>query len=104
MAVPVLSPSSNSSLVVLPATGTKADVTGSLPFGVYTGADFISGAVDQVAYVYRKLGGEVLDIELTANQVYSAYEESVLEYSYIVNIHQSKNSLLLALYDSSLGG
>ena len=93
MAVPVLSPSSNSSLVVLPATGTKADVTGSLPFGVYTGADFISGAVDQVAYVYRKLGGEVLDIELTANQVYTAYEESVLECSYIVNIHQSKNSL-----------
>ena len=93
MAVPVLSPISNSSLVVLPATGTKGDVTGSLPFAVYTGADFISGAVDQVAYVYRKLGGEVLDIEITANQVYAAYEESVLEYSYIVNIHQSKNAL-----------
>jgi len=64
-----------------------------LPFGVYTGADFISGAVDQVSYVYRKLGGEVLDIELTANQVYAAYEEAVLEYSYIVNVHQTKNSL-----------
>ena len=93
MAVPVLSPSSNSSLVVLPATGSKSLVTGSLPFAVYTGADFISGAVDQVAYVYRKLGGEILDIELTANQVYAAYEESVLEYSYIVNVHQTKNSL-----------
>ncbi len=93
MAVPILSPSSNSSLVVLPATGTKGDVTGSLPFGAYQGADFISGAVDQVSYVYRKLGGEVLDIEITANQVYAAYEEAVLEYSYIVNIHQSKNSL-----------
>jgi len=93
VAVPVLSPSSNSSLIALPVTGTKANVTGSLPFGVYTGADFISGAVDQVAYVYRKLGGEVLDIELTANQVYSAYEEAVLEYSYLVNIHQSKNVL-----------
>jgi len=93
VAVPVLSPSSNSSLVVLPATGTKGDVTGSLPIGAYTSADFISGAVDQVAYVYRKLGGEVLDIEITANQVYAAYEESVLEYSYIVNIHQTKNSL-----------
>lgn len=93
MAVPVLSPSSNSSLVVLPPTGSKSLVTGSLPFGVYTGADFISGAVDQVSYVYRKLGGEVLDIELTANQVYAAYEEAVLEYSYIVNVHQTKNSL-----------
>jgi len=93
VAVPVLSPSSNSSLVVLPATGSKSLVTGSLPFGIYTSADFISGAVDQVSYVYRKLGGEVLDIELTANQVYTAYEEAVLEYSYIVNIHQTKNSL-----------
>ena len=92
-APPTLSPISNSSLVALPPTGSKSLVTGSLPFGVYTSADFISGAVDQVAYVYRKLGGEVLDIELTANQVYTAYEEAVLEYSYIVNIHQSKNVL-----------
>lgn len=92
-APPTLSPISNSSLVALPPTGSKALVTGSLPFGVYTSADFISGAVDQVAYVYRKLGGEVLDIELTANQVYTAYEEAVLEYSYLVNIHQSKNAL-----------
>ena len=93
MAVPTLSPSSNSSLVVLPQTGSRSDVTGSLPFGVYTGEEFVSGAVDQVSYVYRKLGGDVLDIEITAKQVYTAYEESVLEYSYIVNIHQSKNSL-----------
>jgi len=93
VAVPTLSPSSNSSLVALPLTGTRSDVTGSLPFGVYTGADFVSGAVDQVSYVYRKLGGDVLDVEITAKQVYAAYEESVLEYSYIVNVHQSKNSL-----------
>ena len=93
MAVPILSPVSTVSAVILPVTGTKAAVTGSLPFGVYTGADFISGAVDQVAFTYRRLGGDVLDIELTANNVYAAYEEAVLEYSYLVNIHQSKNVL-----------
>ena len=93
MAVPTLSPVSTVSAIVLPATGTKAQVTGSLPFGVYTDADFISGAVDQVAYTYRKLGGDVLDIELTANNIYAAYEEAVLEYSYIVNLHQSRNVL-----------
>ena len=93
MAVPTLSPASTVSAVILPVTGTKADVTGSLPFGVYTDADFISGAVDQVAFTYRKLGGDVLDIELTANNVYAAYEEAVLEYSYLVNLHQSKNVL-----------
>ena len=82
MAVPTLSPSSTVSAIVLPSSGVKADVTGSLPFGVYTDADFISGAVDQVAFAYRKLGGDVLDIELTANNVYAAYEEAVLEYSY----------------------
>jgi hypothetical protein len=46
-----------------------------------------------VAYTYRKLGGDVLDIELTKEQVYAAYQEGVLEYSYILNIHQAKNSL-----------
>ena len=46
-----------------------------------------------MAYTYKKIGGDVLDIELTPGNVYAAYEEAVLEYSYIVNIHQSKNSL-----------
>jgi hypothetical protein len=69
------------------------------PIGLYTtGGDlydvnFLSGAVDQVSYVYKKLGGDVLDIELTPSNVYSAYEESVLEYSYQINLHQSKNML-----------
>ena len=93
MSVPILSPVSTVSAIILPVTGTKANVTGSLPFGVYTDADFISGAVDQVAFTYRKLGGDVLDIELTANNVYAAYEEAVLEYSYLINVHQSKNVL-----------
>jgi hypothetical protein len=43
--------------------------------------------------VYKKLGGDVLDVEITQYQVYAAYEESILEYSYIVNSHQSKNVL-----------
>ena len=33
------------------------------------------------------------DIELAQGNVYAAYEEATLEYSYILNIHQSKNSL-----------
>ena len=103
MAVPTLTPASQTSAIVLPVTGTYLNVnsaTNPLPFGIYTGpagsqtsTDFVSGAVDQVAYVYKKLGGDVLDIEITEYQVYTAYEEAVLEYSYIVNIHQSKNVL-----------
>tara|TARA_R110002124_G_scaffold235450_1_gene400751 strand:+ start:312 stop:1538 length:1227 start_codon:yes stop_codon:yes gene_type:complete len=78
----------------LPATGSAADVAAVLPFGMYTGSvDFLSGAATQVAYTYKKLGGDILDIELSSSNVYANYEEAVLEYSYIVNTHQAKNIL-----------
>jgi len=93
MAAPILTPKSNTSVSVLPPTGSRSLVTSSLATGVYTSDDFISGAVDQVTYTYRKLGGDVLDIEIKEESVYAAYEESCLEYSYLINIHQSKNIL-----------
>ena len=100
MALPTLSPKSQTSKVILTSTGSYTQVTlANLPIGLYASSgklastDFISGAVDQVAYTFRKLGGDVVDIELTTQQVYAAYEESVLEYSYIINLHQSKNAL-----------
>jgi len=93
MAVPTLNPASTSNSNILPVTGSTVNVMATLPFGIYTTAAFISGASDQVAYTYKKLGGDVLDIELTEGNVYSAYEEAVLEYSYLVNLHQSKNAL-----------
>jgi len=113
MATPTLTPSSQTSTVVLPQTGTfsVASVSTNYPYGLYaseTKADgtsnelydvnFITGAIEQVNFTYRKLGGDVLDIELTEKNVYAAYEEAILEYSYIVNIHQAKNIL-----HSSLG-
>ena len=105
MALPSLTPSSTSSKVILPSTGSTIDHndgsgnSSNYPIGIYTkGGDlfdsnFLSGASDQVAYVYKKLGGDVLDIELTTANVYSSYEEAVLEYSYQINLHQSKNIL-----------
>ena len=96
MSVPTLTPARTTSAIVLPITGTHSNVnsaTNPLPFGIYTSHAFISGAVDQVAYTYKKLGGDVLDLEITEYQIYSAYEEAVLEYSYIVNSHQAKNVL-----------
>ena len=103
MAVPRLTPSSITSAITLPATGSVSNVSSSLSFGMYLrvsgAADFKAGAADQVAYTFKKLGGDVLDIELTEGNVYAAYEEACLEYSYILNIHQAKNSL-----SSMLGG
>jgi len=94
MSVPALSPKQQTSVIVLPSTGSTSDVTSAVPYGIYTASlDFLSGAAQQVTYTYRKLGGDILDIELTTNNIYAAYEEAVLEYSYLLNIHQAKNAL-----------
>ena len=95
MALPILRPSSQTSAITLPSGSSPSDVSAAeLPFGIYqSDSYFLSGAADQVAYTYKKFGGDILDIEITKEQVYAAYEESVLEYSYIVNIHQAKNVL-----------
>jgi len=94
MAIPTLTPTSTKSAIVLSETGSVDDVASALPLGVYSAsAQFLSGAASQVNYTYRKLGGDVLDIELTNKNVFANYEEAVLEYSYLVNIHQSKNTL-----------
>ena len=87
-----LQPISQTSALVLPSTGTHSDVAGALAYGIYSSdSNFVSGAVDQVTYVYNKLGGNVLDLEIQTDNVYNVYEEACLEYSYIVNTHQAKN-------------
>jgi hypothetical protein len=94
MSIPNLSPASTSNANILPVTGAAANVATTLPFAIYANSNaFLSGAADQVAYTYKKLGGDVLDIELAEGNVYAAYEEAVLEYSYLVNLFQTKNSL-----------
>lgn len=93
MAAPVLTPKQNASVSVLPVTGTASNVLSALATSAYNSDDFISGALDQVTYTYRKLGGDVLDLEIKEESVYAAYEEACLEYSYLLNIHQSKNIL-----------
>ena len=93
-----LSPRTQTSAIVLTTTGSTSLVAAGCPIGIYTGSsDFLSGASAQVAYVYKKLGGDVVDIEITPANVYASYEEAVLEYSYIINMHQGKNVLSTVL-------
>tara|TARA_Y100000592_G_scaffold33155_1_gene52671 strand:+ start:1127 stop:2380 length:1254 start_codon:yes stop_codon:yes gene_type:complete len=100
MSLPTLTPTSTQSAIILPVTGTHSNVADACPMGMYTGSvEFITGAVKQVKFTYKRLGGDVLDIELTEQNVYANYEEAVLEYSYIVNQHQAKNVI-----GSALGG
>lgn len=97
-----ISPKSTQSAIILTSTGSTSQVVSALPIGVYSAsAEFISGASAQVAYVYKKLGGDVVDIELTPSNVYAAYEEAVLEYSYIINFHQAKNVLSSVLGETT---
>jgi hypothetical protein len=97
MAFPPLTPTSKTSAIILPPLGAEADVYDSLAIGYYSSDAFLSGAADQVAYTHKRLGGDVLDIEITAGNVYNHYEEACLEYSYIVNLHQARNALGSAL-------
>jgi len=100
MAFPSLTPTSTTSAITLTSTGSADLVADSLAIGFYSGSvAFLSGASAQVAYTYKRLGGDVLDIELKAENVYNHYEEACLEYSYIVNLHQARNAL-----GSALGG
>ena len=102
MALPPLNPTSQTSAVVLSSGSVAGNVENNttLPFQLYSDSTsalfsqyFCSGAAEQVAYTYKKMGGDVLDIELTSGSVFAAYEEATLEYSYLLNIHQAKNTL-----------
>ena len=97
-----LTPKSTVDPSVLPSKGDPANVAISLPHGIYARDDywteqevssFISGAVEQVAFVYQRLSGPKLNIEIAESQVYAAYEEACLEYSSIYSVHQSQNVL-----------
>lgn len=108
MSLPTLTPASTLSAIVLPVTGAAGSVNAAVPYKIYSdetaplySSEFVSGAVDQVSYVYKKLGGDILDLEITEGNVYAAYEEAVLEYSYLINVHQASNVLSFALGDTT---
>ena len=76
MAKPTLTPASTINAIVLPVTGNIDNISSTLPYGMdSTEETFLQAAKDQVAYVYKKLGGDVLNVELTEGNVYAAYED-----------------------------
>lgn len=59
------------------------------PFGFFDAeADFQADADSMVLFVKRKLGDDVLSVELTSKQIWACFEEAVCEYSN--QIHQIK--------------
>tara|TARA_Y100001972_G_scaffold129054_1_gene193793 strand:+ start:2193 stop:3434 length:1242 start_codon:yes stop_codon:yes gene_type:complete len=77
------------------------------PFGIYDNDDHFSSDADKmVVYVKRKLGDDLLSVELTSKQIWANFEEAVLKYSKIVNQHQAESymSNLMGISTGSLTG
>lgn len=78
----------------LDLTASFTDVSSSLAFGTFsTDSAFQSDANGMVKFVYTKLGGNVLQVELKHQDVYQSLEEAAFEYSQMVNSYQAKSAL-----------
>jgi len=68
------------------------------PFGFFdSDADFQTEADAMVTFVKRRLGDDILSVELTKKQIWACFEEAFLEYGSIVNQYQAKSQLLSLL-------
>lgn len=68
------------------------------PFGVFDAdTSFQTDADKMVVFVKRKLGDDILSVELTKKQIWANMEESCLEYSNILNQYQAKSTMLTYL-------
>jgi hypothetical protein len=64
------------------------------PFGFFdSDSVFQTEADGMVTFVKRKLGDDVLSVELTKRQIWACFEESFLEYGKIINEYQAKSQL-----------
>ncbi len=77
------------------------------PFGFFDADPIFSSEADSmVTFVKRKLGDDILSVELTKKQIWSCFEESFLEYGRIVLEAHGKSQLtnLLGIPTGSLSG
>jgi hypothetical protein len=73
---------------------TFAQTVGPTPYGFFdSDADFQSEANSIVTFVKRKLGDDVLQVELTRKQIWACLEEATCEYGKLVNESQIKGEL-----------
>ncbi len=73
---------------------TFSSTTSPTPFGVFdSDTQFISEADNIVTFVKRKLGDDILSVELTKKQIWMCLEESVFEYGKHINEYMTKSQL-----------
>ncbi len=72
-----------------------SETTNPTPFGFYDNeSEFQTEADATVTFVKRKLGDDVLSVELTKKQIFSTLEEATLEFSSILNTYQAKSQIV----------
>ena len=68
------------------------------PFGIFDADVVFQGDADKmVTFVKRKMGDDVLSVELTKKMIWGNLEEAVLEYGAILNQYQAKSQMLTYL-------
>ena len=74
---------------------TFANTTSPTPFGQFdSDTDFQTDADKMVTFVKRKLGDDILSVELTKKQIWANFEESMFEYGSILNMYQAKSQMV----------
>ena len=73
---------------------TFANTTSPTPFGFFDSDTIFQTEADAlVMFVKRKLGDDILSVELTKKQIWATFEESFCEYGSIINQYQAKSQL-----------
>ena len=73
---------------------TFANTSNPTPFGAFdSDTQFQSEADNMVTFVKRKLGDDILSVELTKKQIWACFEESFFQYGQIVNEYQARSQL-----------
>ena len=68
------------------------------PFGFFDSDTLFQTEADaMITFVKRKLGDDVLSVELTKKQIWACFEESFLEYGALINQYQARSQLLSLL-------
>ena len=72
-----------------------SETTNPTPFGFYDNeSEFQAEADATVTFVKRKLGDDVLSVELTKKQIFATLEEATLEFGAILNTYQAKSQIV----------
>lgn len=70
------------------------EIVGNTPFGYYDNDPVFQREAPKVRdWVARRLGFPTVDLEISEEDIYAAFEEAILQYSYLVNEYNIRDNL-----------